>query len=170
MFSLKTYKTRLFYNVLHHPKRSTGKTAGEMVSRSGSHPAGHSEFTLLGLNFCLHSAAEVCQTKIGFRARDAQSALQNVPPPPGMLPRSEGSDHPGRPPSLTRAIHHGTRLGSAPVLRATGVARYSGETLLPCRCSWGAPGLTIMSETPPYRKRLSFKGVKSLRLTTLTHF
>ena len=136
MFSLKTYKNKLFYNVLHHPKRSTGKTAGEMVSRSGSHPAGHSEFTLLGLNFCLHSAAEVCQTKIGFRARDAQSALQNVPPPPGMLPRSEGSDHPGRPPSLTRAIHHGTRLGSAPVCAPQ---MWPGTRERPCSHA-GAPG------------------------------
>ena len=38
---------------------------------------------------------------------------------PEPMSRSRGSDHPGQPPSLTSSSHHGTRLGSAPVLRAT---------------------------------------------------
>ena len=48
----------------------------------------------------------------------------------------KGADHPGKPPSLTRASHHGTRLGSAPVLRATGLeVPWDGAC-----CRTGAPG------------------------------
>ena len=99
VFSLETYRNQRFSNALQHTNRSKDKTAGELVNRSGSHPASHPEFSFLGLHFCLHSAAEVCQTKIGFRRRGAQSALSNRSLRAGTLSRSRGLTTPGSRPA-----------------------------------------------------------------------
>ena len=59
LFSEKPSENQGFFNISDHPTRSTFKTAGELMRKPESHAAGNLEFNILGLHFCLHSAAEV---------------------------------------------------------------------------------------------------------------